>query len=206
MTALWVALTLAAPVAAREVQRRLGPRVAGWEAELAFWARIAYGVLPLSLAWITGAVFAWDCGIVGFTAAEWLVGLGMCGLILAAFAVSLRTEHVRELAATWFGPGGSWLDLLDEPRWAFYRGAAAVAFPNPAAFQAIGFALGGLEWTIRNGRPSRGTPPRAWSGIARLAVSALLFALTRNLWLILLTQAAAQALLLRATSNRKASA
>ena len=43
----------------------------------------------------------------------------------------------------------------------------------------------------------RGTPPQVWSGIARLGVSAGLFALTHNLWLILITQGAAQALLLR---------
>jgi hypothetical protein len=36
-----------------------------------------------------------------------------------------------------------------------------------------------------------------WSGLVRLGVSAVLFALTHNLWLVLLTQAAARALILR---------
>jgi hypothetical protein len=87
--------------------------------------------------------------------------------------------------------------LFDEPRWAFYRGAGAAVFVDSAAAQLIGLGLGAVEWVIRGGRPTRGTPPEVWAGLVRLGVSAGLFALTHNLWLILLTQAAAHALMLR---------
>lgn len=198
LLAIWVALTLAAPPAAREIQRRLAQRLAGWQAEIAFWAQAAYGVLPLYGAWVTGAVIGRDCGLSGFTPARWLTGIAICALLLGALAISLRSASVKRLAPAWYNPGGSWLVLFDEPRWAFYRGAGAVVLPDPVAAQLIGLVLGGLEWLIRTGRPARGTPPRVWSGLVRLAVSATLFALTHNLWLTLLTQAAAHSLIRRA--------
>jgi hypothetical protein len=201
-TAALVAATLVAPLATREARRRLGSRLDGWEDELVFWARIAYGILPLAVGWLTGSVFARDCGLLGMTSGNWLIGLGACALLLAGFAVGLRLDRVKAAAAAWFHPGEPFVGVLDEPRWAFYRGAAAVAFPGPLAFQTIGLALGCLEWTIVNGRPTRAMPPRVWSGLVRLTVSAVLFAITRNLWLVLLTQAAAEALLRRSVRAR----
>lgn len=197
--ALWVALTLAAPAAAKEIYRRLASRLEPWAAEIAFWSNAAYGVLPLYGAWVTGAVIGWDCGISGFAPAEWMSGTVISGLLLVLLATSLRLMSVKRLARAWYNPDGSWLSLFDEPRWAFYRGAGAAVFMDSAAAQLIGLGLGAVEWGIRGGRPTRGAPPQVWSGLARLGVSAGLFALTHNLWLILVTQAAAQALLLRST-------
>jgi hypothetical protein len=198
---LWVALTLAAPPAAREIHRRLAERLAGWEPELAFWTQAAYGVLPLYGAWVTGAVIGRDCGLSGFSPIDWLRGVTICAALLAGFALSLRFSPIKRLAQTWYNPGRSWLALFDEPRWAFYRGAGAAALPAPAGAQLIGFILGGLEWLVRDGRPTRGTPPHVWSGLVRLGVSAILFALTYNLWLVIATQAGVEAMLLRATAD-----
>jgi len=197
--ALWVALTLAAPAVARQSHRHLAQRLEPWAAEIAFWSKAVYGVLPLYGAWVTGAVIGRDSGISGFAPANWLSGIVICGLLLVLLAASLRLTSVKRLVRAWTNPDGSWLSMFDEPRWAFYRGAGAAVFVDSAAAQLIGLGLGAVEWAIRGGRPTRGTPPQAWSGLARLGVSAGLFALTHNLWLILITQAAAQALLLRST-------
>jgi hypothetical protein len=197
--ALWVALTLAAPAAAKEIYRRLGSRLEPWAAEIAFWSNAVYGVLPLYGAWVTGVVIGRDCGISGLAPANWLSGIVICGLLLVLLAASLRLTPVKRLVRAWTNPDGSWLSLFDEPRWDFYRGAGAVVFVDSVAAQLIGLGLGAVEWAIRGGRPTRGTSPQVWSGLARLGVSAGLFALTHNLWLILITQAAAQALILRST-------
>jgi hypothetical protein len=125
----------------------------------------------------------------------------MCAVLLGVTALGLRYASVRRAAATWFNPEGSWLVLFDEPRWSFYRGAGAAVVPVVAVPQLIGLALGVVEWLIRSGRPGRATPPLVWSGLLRLGISAGLFALTHNLWLILLTQAAANALVLRAQAR-----
>jgi hypothetical protein len=196
-SALWVGLTLAAPAAAKEIYRRLGSRLGPWAAEIAFWSNAAYGILPLYGAWISGAVIGRDCGIAGISPAAWLSGIAVCGLILGCLAVSLRMRSVDRLIHTWYNPQGEWLTLFDEPRWAFYRGAGTVAVPDAGAAQLIGLVLGVLEWAIRGGRPVRDTPPQVWFGLIRLGMSAGLFALTHNLWLILITQAAAHALILR---------
>ncbi len=203
--ALWVAVTVSAPAVARALLPRMRDRLTGWEDEISFWARPAYGILPLFGAWVTGAVAGFDCGITGIGLTRWLSGIAICSALIAVFAFSLRYPSVRRAAQAWFHPTRSWLVLFDEPRWAFYRGAGAVVFAEPAAAQLAGLALGGLEWLGRNGRPSRASsrgvsgslPDEAWSGLVRLGVSALLFALTHNLWLILATQAAAAALILR---------
>jgi len=194
---IWVAATLAAPPAAKEIYRRLGSRLETWAAEIAFWSQAAYGVLPLYLAWVTGAVIGRDCGISGLALADWMSGTVICGLLLVLLATSLRLSSAKRVVRAWYNPDGSWLYLFDEPRWAFTRGAGAAVFVDSAAAQLIGLGLGAVEWVIRGGRPTRGTPPEVWAGLVRLGVSAGLFALTHNLWLILLTQAAAHALMLR---------
>ncbi|HMK07967.1 MAG TPA: hypothetical protein VK449_02950 [Anaerolineales bacterium] len=197
MTGLWVLLTLVAPPAAREMWRRLAPRLQAWESEIAFWAQAAYGVLPLYLAWVTGAVIGWDCGLSGMSPADWLRGAVVIFVLLAAWSAALRLPQVRRAASTWYGHNGSWTVLFDEPRWTFYRGAAAMMFLHPVGAQVVGWVLGVVEWVARGGRPARRTPPHVWAGLVRLTVSAGLFALVHNLWLILMAQAAAQALLLR---------
>ena len=208
-TGIWVALTVAAPVEARVLRTRFQSRIALWEGELSFWARVGYGVVPLYGAWVTGAVAGRDCGIVGIGLSRWLAGAAICAALLLAFAFTLRFPSVRHRVQVWFHPTRSWLVLLEEPRWAFYRGAGAVALTGAAAAQLAGLALGGLEWLARNGRPSRTSsrwvsgslPNEVWSELVRLGVSAVLFALTHNLWLILVTQAVAAALVLRSWSD-----
>ena len=196
-TVLWVVATVSAPAVVRALLPRIRTRLATWEDEVSFWARAAYGVLPLFGAWVTGAVAGFDCGITGIGLTRWLSGAAICTALILAFAFSLRFPSVRRVVQVWFHPTRSWLVLFDEPRWAFYRGAGAVVLVAPAAAQLAGLALGALEWLARNGRPSRDRPSEVWSELVRLGISAVLFALTRNLWLILATQTVAAALVLR---------
>ena len=196
-TGIWVALTVSAPAGARALLPRIDSRIAPWQHEASFWASAAYGVLPLFGAWVMGAVAGLDCGITGIGLTRWLSGIAICSALILMFAFSLRFPSVRSAAQVWFHPARSWLVLFDEPRWAFYRGAGAVVFVAPAAAQLAGLALGGLEWLARVGRPSRSLPSEIWSGLVRLSVSAVLFALTHNLWLTLATQAVAAGLTLR---------
>ena len=200
-TAIWVALTVAAPGATRALWGRASARLASWEAELSCWAQAVYGVIPLYGPWVTGAVAGRDCGLTGNGPTRWLTGVALCAGLLLALAFALRHHRLRAWVQRWFLPTRSWKVLWDEPRWAFYRGAGAVFLGSPEAAQLVGLALGGLEWLARFGRPSHRHPVAVWSQLVRLGVSALLFALTRNLWLMLATQAAAAALIRRSWSD-----
>lgn len=194
-TAIWVGVTLAIWPATRLLQRRFSDRLERWQPEIGFWARAAHGVLPLYGAWITGAVIGRECGLSGFGPADWLRGVVACGLLIGALALGLRSAAVRHFVERRYGRYLLWSDLFDEPRWAFYRGAGAVPLPSAAAAQLVGLVLGAAEWLLRHG-PPRGLPSEAaLSDLLRLLISAALFALTRNLWLVMATQAAAQAVL-----------
>jgi len=195
--AIWLVASLAAPAVGRALDRRLPSRLMAWRAELAFWADVGYGVLPLYLPWVTGSVLGIDSGLAGISAGRWLTGAAVSGAAIAALAIVVRVRSARCVLQTWFIPAPNWLFVLDEPRWAFYRGAAAAFVGSSAVAQVGGLLLGAGEWLVRRGRPTRATSPAVWSGLVRLGVSAVLFAVTRNLWLVALTQAAAQALVLR---------
>ncbi len=155
-SALWVALTLAAPAAAKEIYRRLGSRLEPWAAEIAFWSNAVYGVLPLYGAWVTGAVIGRDCGISGLAPANWLSGIVICGLLLVLLATSLRLTSVKQFVRAWTNPDGSGLSLFDEPRWAFYRGAGAVVFVEFGSGAADRLGIG----RRRMGDPRRTAHPR----------------------------------------------
>src|SRR3970282_2216742 len=102
--AFWVALTLAAPPAAKEIYHRLASRLEPWAAEIAFWSNVVYGVLPLYGAWVTGAVIGRDCGISGFAPANWLCGIVICGLLLVPLPLSLRVRTVKQFIQAWTNP------------------------------------------------------------------------------------------------------
>jgi hypothetical protein len=179
-------------VVARAVWRWVGSRLRVWESEIDFWSQAAYGVLPLYGAWVTGAVLGADCGMSGLSTERWGLGAAVSAGILALVALALRLPRLRAALLRWYGPGEEWWELWDEPRWAMYRGAFMAA--GPAVGQIIGFLLGGIEWLLREGPPSRGAAAERWSGLIRLGVSAGFFAITRSLWLTLAAQAAIHAL------------
>lgn len=195
--ALWLIATLAAPIAARFVQRVRRQRTPAWEAAIADWARAGYGLLPLYGAWVTGAIVARDAGLRVVDPLRWPVGLTVYGLLLGAVWWNSRRPSAGEALRRWFLGEPGWWPLVEEPRWAFYRAVGAVFLPVAAASQLLGLGFGVGEWLLRHGRPAAATPARDWAVLVRLAASAGLYALTGNLWLVVATMAAARALLLR---------
>lgn len=193
--AVWIAATLAAPVLARRLWRARPSRWQPWDEEALAWARLGYGILPLYGAWVSGAIVARDVGL----RASWAgtaAGAALCASALGGlWLVSLRPAWAGRFRR-WYATPAGWQPMADEPRWAFYRGVTA-ALLGSGWSQLVGLALGAAEWLIRHRSPNRMTAPEAGSGLVRLGVSAALFALTGNLWLVLATTALGRAILMR---------
>ncbi len=183
---LWAALALAGRPVAQRYWPRLKQRAGEWGPWLAGLAPWADGLLVPYLALISGSILGRDMGLYGQGAGLWLAGALACGLALGVLTLVLRRRHLSIHLNT---P----LELiLDEPRWALYRAAIAQAAASFPAGILGGFLLASLEWCLRR-RPwtakQRGELS-LWEPLLRAALSAALFAATRNLWLTAATQAA----------------
>lgn len=182
--ALWTGTALAAPELLRFVWGRWGGPVGGrLQALLSFgrWFR-SLGIPYLAL--ITGAVAPGDVGLSGHSGAEWLRGVVGCAAVLGvAWAAARR----RRVALPYPMPVSA---ALDEPRWALYRGTGGLLADPRWVGPLIGLGLGVMEWTLWQRPWVQGARPQAeaWARLARVCGSSALFLLTRNLWLIVLTQ------------------
>lgn len=188
--AFWVGVALLSPIAAEVIWPRLSIRL-GEQAEIAErFAPWAWGLIPAYLALITGAVPARDLGLTGHSPFAWFGGALICGALIG-------------IAALLRWPKGDWPEptrgVLDEPRWALYRGAGLLWIAGPAPGLLIGLGLSLLEWGIRfqpwktrRGRDPRRwqAPPGTWETLLRMASSASIYTLTRNFWLTAIFQAA----------------
>jgi hypothetical protein len=143
-----------------------------------------------------------ELGLVGpsalWPANRWLeaagTGLGM-GLIAVIFLVLAWNSAHR----TGDGPGTrlpspSWWALLVDVlylqvHWAFYRSAVATLLEDDYAGIFLGLVLIYLEWSLnpawRHGWRSPSQAPGQWLHAALALVTAILFLLTRNLWVCL---------------------
>jgi hypothetical protein len=120
------------------------------------------------------------------------LALAMAGLVALALAWANAN---RRGAGTWlaFPPCPAWQVILHglyrEVHWAFYRGALAVVLDNVYAGIFGGLALVYLEWSLDPAwrhawrDPAQAGAPWLAAGLALL--SALIFLLTRNLWICL---------------------
>jgi hypothetical protein len=174
----------AAPVAAALAWPRLSSRLGSWADLVTRFAPWAHGLGPAYLALLRGAIRARDAGLAGFTPLDWAAGILAC-VIWAWLAASKSPE-----AASWPEPGRG---VLDEPRWTLYRAAGNRWLGQAQAGWLVGLGLGLVEWGLAarlRGRPD-------WQTLARVASSAVVFALTRNFWLTVLAQAGWLALLRR---------
>lgn len=143
-----------------------------------------------------------DMGLVGmgerWTVVRWLesagtgVGLGLATLLILALgwaSASWRGNGSR----LQFRPRPWWLLLLDviylEVHWAFYRGAFAVLIGDVYAGAVTGLGLAYLEWSLnpfwRRGWRLGSQAAEQWLRAALALAMALLFLLTRNLWICL---------------------
>lgn len=137
------------------------------------------------LALLSGAVAARDVGLSGQTGAEWLRGAFECAGVLGLTWIVIG---YRRTALSYSPPVRA---AMDEGRWALYRGTGSLLADPLWAGPLIGLAVGLIEWAVKHHawvQPSH-LKVDAWSSLARVCGSTALFLLTRNLWLIVVTQA-----------------
>lgn len=143
-----------------------------------------------------------DMGLVGLNArwpvARWLeavgtgLGLGLIALPILALAWANACRWAGPSCLR-FSPRPWWALLVDgfclQIHWAFYRGALAVLLDNVYWGVFLGLALVYLEWGLnprwRQGWRSPGEAGGRWLRAALALIAALLFLLTRNLWVCL---------------------
>ncbi len=190
---LWTGIALAAPLVVGFFRGRLASRLGDWSQPGASVGRWIYSLGIPYVALITGAVAARDVGLSGRTGVEWLRGAIVCAAALGAAWVAVGWRRVELPYAR---PGQA---AMDEPRWALYRGTASLLADPRWSGPLIGLGIGLLEWVLRHRpRASRTWPvPAEWTDLARVCGSTALFLLTRNLWLIVLTQAGLSLILTR---------
>jgi hypothetical protein len=187
------------PALLTRLHATLGGRLAVQLLRLLYFIGLPYAALltgslapiDLGLTGAGGAVLGWDV-------AAWLRGLNLaltCGLIvvlpvgLASWQMT-RARRATPLGADDRSVGVVLVDALyAEVHWALYRTAPLILMENVYAAALIGMALVGMEWSvelIRNGLSHAPEERQRWlRRLLLLAVSATLFVLTRNLWLLI---------------------
>lgn len=174
-----------------------GTSVLGWQPQQGLLALADMGLVGLSQQW---------------PATRWLeaagtgLGLGLLSLLALwlAWVNASRVSRIERGAgdipnrvSLGFAPRPWWAVLVGgfylEIHWAFYRGALAVVLHDVYAGVFVGLAAVCLEWALnpfwRGGVALlEGTTPdagRIWLNAGLALTSALLFLLTRNLWICL---------------------
>lgn len=180
-----------------------GIRILGWQPQQGLLALADMGLVGPSQQW---PVTRW------LEAAGTGLGLGLLSLLALglAWANASRLSHIERGALVisgrgilgrrsmlYFAPRPWWAVLVSgfylEVHWAFYRGALAVVLHDVYAGVFVGLAAVCLEWILnpfwRAGVALfTGTTPdagRVWLNAGLALTSALLFLLTRNLWICL---------------------
>jgi hypothetical protein len=137
-----------------------------------------------------------DASILGWTSADWLrslnvwLTLGLIALIPIGLAARQMARAGSPLGVDARSTGSIIIDsVYAEVHWTFYRTAPMILLSNAYWATLIGVILIGLEWIVslvRNGLGSQPEDRQSWIGqILLLALSAALFILTRNVWLII---------------------
>jgi hypothetical protein len=173
----------------------LGERLRGWllqrgEAQEELYDEIApwvVGLAPAYLGWILGLVpgrmlgFMGRGGFIGWL----LVGLVLAGLLALYWWVFLPRASVT--LPDFRADHG----LLDEARWAYYRGVGWLWIGNFWWGVLLGFGLTILEWALTQKlwKAERRGDPVTCLHLARRASSTLAFALSANFWLTMIFQA-----------------
>lgn len=144
-----------------------------------------YGLVPPYLALISGAVVARDLGLRVDGWLGWALDLVLAGGVAAGLGLaSTRLDSEPQTEAGWGA-------LLDEPRWSLYRAAAGLWVGFTPLALLIGLALTLVEWATRYRAwvPEKRRDNRTCLALLRAASSALLFAVTWNLWVTVAGQA-----------------
>ena len=169
--------------------------------------RLIYFVGVPYAALLTGSIGAMDMGLIGasgsilgWSPADWLRGLSMA-LMLGVIVLIPIGAASRQIARSGQPLGtddrsaGAVIveAIYAEIHWAFYRAAPLILLSDVYAAVLFGAVLVGVEWLvvlIRNGLSPSPEERQSWlRRSALLALSATLFALTRNVWLAIFLHA-----------------
>jgi hypothetical protein len=164
--------------------------------------RLLYFIgLPYA-ALLTRAIAPIDMGLsgaggplLGWTAAEWLRGAGTALTVglLVLIPIGWASRQMAKAGLPVSGDHRSIGSLVSaaiysEIHWAFYRAAPLILLAEVYGAALIGAMLVALEWLVvlmRNGFSSMPAERQLWlRQIVFLAMSATLFILTQNVWLI----------------------
>jgi hypothetical protein len=158
-------------------------------------------------ALLTGSIASIDMGLtgaggslLGWSPAEWLRGLSTALMLgaIALFPIGLASRQIaragQPLGRDDRSAGAVIVDALyAEIHWAFYRAAPLILLGEVYAAALFGVLLVGVEWIvvlIRNGLSPSPEERQGWlRRSALLALSAALFALTKNVWLAIVLHA-----------------
>jgi hypothetical protein len=199
MTLAVLVILFVGPALLVRLHATLGGRLAVQLLRLLYYIGLPYAAL------LTGSLAPIDLGltgaggeVLGWDVAAWLRGLSITltiGIIVVlpiGLASWQMTRAAREapLGADDRLVGVVLVDALyAEVHWAFYRTAPLILLENAYAAALIGMWLVGAEWSvelIRNGLSLAPEDRQRWlRRVLLLAVSATLFVLTRNLWLLI---------------------
>jgi hypothetical protein len=184
---LLVVLSLVARPLAAYLWPRLQDKTGEWSEALEASAPWLHAVGPFYISLLTGAVLGSRLGIYGFGLEGSLLG-ALFGMVILAGLYAVRRFRPGGIEL----PGPPVIDkaLQDEMRWGFYRGAAAGWLGHLWLGGLAGFGLALVEWaaTLRPWNSSVWKEPAQWSTLVRAGISAVLYGLSGNLWLILVVQ------------------
>jgi hypothetical protein len=184
---LWVLLSLVARPLEALVWSRLQAKAGEWSEALEQVAPWLHAVGPMYLALMTGAVLGSRLGLYGFGLQGSLLG-GLGGALILAGLFAFRRFGSERIKLP--NPPDFDTTLRDELRWGFYRGAAAGWLGQMWLGGLAGFGLATVEWMLAMqpwSSPSWKEPIH-WAAPVRAGLSAILYSLSGNLWLILAVQ------------------
>ena len=177
----------------------LAGRLAEQVGRLIYFVGVPYAaLLTQSISTVDAGLTGTTGPILGWSSADWLHQLsnGLIVSLLALIPIGLaarqmaRAPHSAPLGVDIRSTGAILIDAAyAEIHWAFYRTAPLIILGDVYPATLFGLGLVGVEMLVALIRHGPGTEPeeiQSWIGQALLlAMSAALFILTRNLWLII---------------------
>jgi hypothetical protein len=201
MTVAVLVTLFVSPALLERLRANVGGRLLEQFLRLIYFIGVPYAAL------LTGSIASIDMGltgtsgsVLGWSPADWLRGLSTAltlGLIVL-LPIGLASRQIaradQPLDRDERSGGSVIIDALyAEIHWAFYRAAPLILLNDVYQAVLFGVLLVGVEWVvllIRNGFSLSPEERQSWlrRGVL-LAVSAALFALTKNVWLAIVLHA-----------------
>ncbi|MDX1599911.1 MAG: hypothetical protein R3191_00195 [Anaerolineales bacterium] len=184
-SAVWSLIASLGPLVAPYGRRVIERRRPEWVARVVLLVPWLHGPGLAFAALFAGSLPARALGIFGSG--------GWVGWVAGALVVLVLFFSARAALSRW--PIELEVDrydvvVLDEPRWALYRGTGWLWAGSFAIGSLVGLGLALIEWSVtwRVWQPENRRLVPACYMLARIGVSALVFTLTGNLWLTMLLQ------------------